>query len=183
MDVVCANTQKMAQLIEGLLALSRLGSHELRRSRVDMGALATAVWHELVPPDEREAIRFAVGELPDAVADASLVRQVWVNLLDNALKFTAPKGDRAVEVGGHTAPGWTTYFVKDNGVGFDPVYASRLFGVFERLHPARDFPGTGAGLAIVQRIVRRHGGEVSAEGAVGEGATFRFSLPDPETSP
>jgi light-regulated signal transduction histidine kinase (bacteriophytochrome) len=108
------------------------------------------------------------------------MRQVWRNLISNAIKFTAPKDVRRIEIGGRSEEGKTIYFIRDSGVGFDPQYAHKLFGVFQRLHKTEEFEGTGVGLAIVQRIVHRHGGEVWAEGVVGEGATFYFSLTSKE---
>jgi light-regulated signal transduction histidine kinase (bacteriophytochrome) len=117
--------------------------------------------------------------LPGGDGDPSLLRQVWANLLSNALKFSAPTARPAIHVGGRSQDGQQVYFVQDNGAGFDMRYADKLFGVFQRLHAARDFEGTGIGLAIVQRIVSRHGGRAWAEGAVGAGATFYFALPQP----
>ena len=140
-----------------------------------MEALAKAAFRELGPAGD--GFSFTVGPLPRANGDPSLMRQVFLNLIANALKFTAPKEQRMVEVGARAEPGRVVYWVKDNGVGFDMAYANKLFGVFQRLHSATEFEGTGVGLALVQRIVHRHGGEVWAEGKVGEGATFSFSLP------
>jgi light-regulated signal transduction histidine kinase (bacteriophytochrome) len=165
----------MGNLIDDLLAFSRVGRQEMVRKEVDMEALAKAAFQELGPAGER--ISFTVGRLPRASGDPSLMRQVFLNLISNALKFTAPKAGRAVEVGARTEPDRVVYWVKDNGVGFDMAYAHKLFGVFQRLHTAAEFEGTGVGLALVRRIVHRHGGEVWAEGKVGEGATFSFSLP------
>jgi light-regulated signal transduction histidine kinase (bacteriophytochrome) len=119
-----------------------------------------------------------VSDLPEALGDPTLMRQVWTNLIGNAVKFTS-KNDRAViEVGYEKADGETAYFVRDNGAGFDMRYADKLFGVFQRLHTTREFEGTGIGLAIVRRIVNRHGGSVRAEGEVDKGATFYFTLPN-----
>jgi light-regulated signal transduction histidine kinase (bacteriophytochrome) len=115
--------------------------------------------------------------LPPARGDAALMRQVWINLLSNALKFSAKARNPRIEVGGEREAETNVYFVRDNGVGFDMKYAEKLFGVFQRLHRSEDYPGTGVGLAIVQRLVRKHGGKVWAQGALGEGATFFFSLP------
>ena len=118
-----------------------------------------------------------VGELPDAEGDFSLVRQVWFNLLSNAVKFTARTEQPVIEISGRAEGDLALYQVKDNGAGFDMAFAGKLFGVFQRLHGVTEFEGTGIGLALVNRIVTRHGGRTWAKGAVGEGATFSFSLP------
>ena len=175
LGVVRTNTVQMGHLIDDLLSFSRIGRQEMAKSEVDMEALAKAAFRELALAGERVA--FTVGPLPRASGDPALMRQVFQNLISNALKFSAPKAERAVEVGARTDPDRVVYWVKDNGVGFDMAYAHKLFGVFQRLHSAAEFEGTGVGLALVQRIVHRHGGEVGAEGKVGEGATFSFSLP------
>jgi light-regulated signal transduction histidine kinase (bacteriophytochrome) len=115
--------------------------------------------------------------MPIAYGDATLLRQVWSNLLSNAIKYTLPKDERHIEVGGYPKDGMNVYYVKDNGVGFNPEYTHKLFGVFQRLHKADEFEGTGVGLAIVQRIIQRHGGLAWAEGKIGQGATIYFSIP------
>jgi PAS domain S-box-containing protein len=176
LGLVQDNARRMGQLIDDLLAFSRVGRCELRRSRLDMRALAEAVFHELAPAPPRQ-VRLAIGELPEALADGALIRQVLGNLLSNALKFTGPRERPELEISGRLEGGEGVYVVRDNGVGFDMRYAGKLFGVFQRLHSSREFEGTGVGLALVQRIVTRHGGRVWAEGRVGEGATFGFSLP------
>ena len=181
LDVVRSNTRQMGQLIDDLLSFSRIGRQEMARTAVDMKALAHAAFSDLLAADER--VSFTVGELPHADVDPSLMRQVWTNLISNSLKFTRPKAERVIEVGARTEPGRIAYWVKDNGVGFDMAYAHKLFGVFQRLHSSHEFEGTGVGLALVQRIVHRHGGEVWADGKVGEGATFSFSLPRPGGPP
>ena len=180
LDVIRSNTHRMGDMIADLLKFSRVGRQELLWARLDMAALVNAVWFEMTSDDQRERIALRVAALPQAVGDGLLLRQVWRNLLSNAEKFTRPKADRAIEVGFREEPGRTVYFVRDNGVGFEMVRAARLFTVFQRLHPAGEFEGTGVGLALVQRIVHRHGGSVGAEGAVGAGATFSFSLPSGE---
>jgi light-regulated signal transduction histidine kinase (bacteriophytochrome) len=149
----------------------------MARTSVDMASLANGA-----SDDQRvagQAVSITVGPLPPADADPSLMRQVWVNLISNALKFSRPKAERVIAVEGRTEQDRVVYSVRDNGVGFDMAYANKLFGVFQRLHSSTEFEGTGVGLALVQRIVHRHGGEVWAEGKVGEGATFSFSLPRP----
>ena len=177
LDVVRSNARQMGRLIDDLLSFSRSGRQEIARSSIDMESLVKAAFDDLKAADE--AISFAVGPLPPADGDPSLMRQVWVNLISNALKFTRPKAERVIDISGRAEPGRVVYSVKDNGVGFDVAYANKLFGVFQRLHSSQEFEGTGVGLALVQRIVHRHGGEVWAEGRVGEGATFSFSLPRP----
>jgi PAS domain S-box-containing protein len=176
LDVVHGSTHRMGRLIDDLLALSKVGRHGLHRSRVGMRDLAAEVWRE-VAAGAGPRVEFRLATLPDSVGDGGLLRQVWTNLLANALKFSVPKKAPAVEVGAHEEERRTVYFVRDNGVGFDLRYADKLFGVFQRLHSGDEFEGTGVGLALVQRIIHRHGGAVWAESVLGEGATFYFSLP------
>ncbi len=178
LNIICANTQKMDQLITDLLDLSRVNRNEMKLSRIDMTKLANSIYHEIALPEVQKQFSFSVAALPDAYCDPTLVRQVWSNLISNAIKFTTPKDVRRIEIGGGMEKGVCTYFIKDTGVGFDPKYTHKIFGVFQRLHKAEEFEGTGVGLAIVQRIIHRHGGKVWAEGKVGEGATFWFSLPN-----
>jgi len=177
LNVVRSSTKGMGQLIDDLLAFSRAGHGDLVRARVDMTRLARDVWTSLATPAEVAGVTFRLDALPEAESDPTLMRQVWVNLLSNALKFTRGHPAPAVAVGARIESGRAVYFVQDNGVGFDPRYRDKLFGVFQRLHSATKFEGTGVGLALVQRIVTRHGGTVWADGAVGEGATFHFTLP------
>jgi len=174
-----AGCRKMAQLIEDMLAFSRLGRQPLTTRTVLMNELVSEVLLELRPTHEGREARFSVGELGTAQADPALLRQVLVNLLSNAVKFTGKAERASVEVGAlpHSGGEYRTYFIKDNGAGFDMRHADKLFGVFERLHRQEEFEGTGVGLAIVQQIVQRHGGRVWAEAAVGRGATFYFTLP------
>jgi light-regulated signal transduction histidine kinase (bacteriophytochrome) len=149
----------------------------MRLSSIDMEALAKAVFQEMTTPEERERIEFQVGSLPPAGGDPTLIGQVWANLLGNAIKFSAKRERAVIEVSSRQDDGETIYFVRDNGAGFDMQYADKLFGVFQRLHSEREFEGTGVGLAIIQRIIHRHGGRVWAEGKVDKGATFFFALP------
>jgi signal transduction histidine kinase len=176
LGVVRRNTQKMGALIDNLLAFSRLGRKEMARTRIDMAGMARSVFNDISSHAETATLR--VSALPPAVGDPAMLRQVFANLLSNALKFAGRNGGAAVEVGGHNSGGENTYFVSDNGVGFDMEYAGKLFGVFQRLHSNEEFEGTGVGLAIVQRIVNRHGGRVWAEAEPGAGATFYFTLPN-----
>lgn len=178
LGVVSANARRMAQLIDALLRLSRLGRSEVRCTSVDMASLAHAAFEEIVEsPEARGRIEFRVGDLPSAMGDPALLMQVWVNLLSNAVKFTSNRERPVIEVDGEVEGRGAVYRVKDNGAGFNMAYAGKLFGVFQRLHGPGEFEGTGVGLALVRRIVLRHGGRVWAEGKVGEGATFFFALP------
>jgi signal transduction histidine kinase len=174
------NAQKMGQLIDDLLAFSRLGRQPLQRRRVAPAALVREVLEDLRPERDARRVAVVVGDLPACHADPALLKQVWANLLGNALKYTRKHDPARVEVGCVEQDGERVYFVRDNGAGFDMRYAGKLFGVFQRLHKAADYDGTGVGLAIVQRIVHRHGGRVWAEAAVNWGATFYFTLPDRE---
>jgi light-regulated signal transduction histidine kinase (bacteriophytochrome) len=164
----------MGQLIDDLLDFSRLGRQALARRPVDMTALAREIAATLTHGTSRSV---EIAPLPRAEADPALLRQVWANLIGNALKYSGKQVAPRVEIGAREEPEGNVYWVRDNGVGFDMRYVDKLFGVFQRLHGADEFPGTGVGLAIVQRVVARHGGRVWAEGRLGEGACFHFSLP------
>ncbi len=177
LGVIRTNTRKMGSLIDDLLAFSRAGRTDLRRIRINMSAVAQSAWDEVLPQEDRGRSELVLGPLPEAVGDPGLMRQVWVNLLSNAVKFTSRNPSRRVEVGSRSGPDGDEWFVRDDGVGFDMRYHAKLFGVFARLHGPREFEGTGVGLALVQRIVARHGGAVHAVGEPGRGATFSFSLP------
>jgi signal transduction histidine kinase len=177
LSTIRKNTNKMAQLIDDLLVFSGLGRQEIRISDVDMGKLAINVFKELQVTAPERKIHFDIKELPSAQGDQAMIRQVFANLLSNAIKFTRPKENAIIEVRGSNEGDENIYYVKDNGVGFDMKYVNKLFGVFQRLHSSEEFEGTGVGLAIVQRIIHRHGGGVRAEGKLNEGATFYFSLP------
>jgi signal transduction histidine kinase len=174
--VIRASSRKMGMLIDDLLAFSRLGRQAVHLGALDMAALIADVWTEIAVTQEKK-VGFHVAPLPMAQADRTLIRQVWVNLLSNAAKYGGASAAPSIEVTGEEDDHEVVYRVSDNGAGFDMKYYDKLFGVFQRLHTAEEFPGTGVGLAIVQRIVVRHGGRVWAEGKVGEGATFFFSLP------
>ena len=170
---------RMNELIEALLQLSRIDQQPLVFRRVDLTELVRKVIAELQVEQPGRRFEFRVSELPECMGDPALLRQVFVNLLSNAVKFTRTRPVAVIEVGFKTEGTETIYFVRDNGVGFDMQHASRLFGIFQRLHSIEDFPGTGVGLSIVQRIIHRHGGRVWAESAVDQGATFYFTLPQP----
>jgi light-regulated signal transduction histidine kinase (bacteriophytochrome) len=165
---------RMGRLIDDLLAFSKLGRRELAARRVDMGVLVAEVIAE-AKGESRAAIE--VGALPAAAADRAMMKQVWLNLIGNALKYSGKRDRPVVQIGGKLEGAELVYWVRDNGAGFDMRYAQKLFAVFQRLHRAEEFPGTGVGLAIVQRVVARHGGRVWAEGKPGAGACFYFSLP------
>lgn len=177
--VVRAAAGKMGRLIDDLLAFSRLGRQPLKTVPVRLADLVNHVIDELRPEHAGRRIDFAVGDLGVAQADPALLKQVLLNLLGNAIKFTRERNPAVVEVGriaGAHADAPSVYYVKDNGAGFDPRYAHKLFGVFQRLHGSDEFEGTGVGLAIVKRIIARHGGSVWAESKPGEGARFHFTL-------
>lgn len=168
--------QRMSELIDDLLDLSRLARQSLRRRPVDMTALARSVAADVQAENAGRGIDLRIDALPPCEGDASLLRQVWVNLLSNAFKYTRQRQPAIVEVGSMMRDGAQVYFVRDNGTGFDMRHAGRLFGVFQRLHSAEQFEGTGVGLAIVSRILRRHGGRIWAEAAPDRGATFYFTF-------
>ena len=175
LDTIYRNTQNMQQLIDDLLTFSNLDNRKMKVSEVNMGDLAKAVFGELRDYDPERTL--ILKTLPQVRGDKAMIRQVFVNLLSNAFKFTKPKGNGVIEIGSMTEENKTVYYVRDNGIGFDMQDADRLFNVFQRLHSSDEFEGTGVGLAIVKRIISRHGGWVWAEGRVNEGATFYFSLP------
>lgn len=177
LEVIGANTRRMGQLIDDLLDFSRMGRKALLMSPLDMEGIVKQVCDEAraAAPDRR--IEFRIAPLPPANGDAAMFRVVFGNLVSNAVKYSKGRDPAIVEIGARPEPTETVYFVKDNGVGFQMEYAHKLFGVFQRLHRSEEFEGTGVGLALVQRIVQRHGGRVWAEGRVGAGATISFALP------
>ncbi len=172
------NAHRMGQLIDDLLTFSRLGRQQLMETQIDLGALATGIFDELVAQSPGRKIRFVVHSVPPALGDKAMIRQVLMNLLSNAVKFTRSRQEAVIEFGYVVRRDQGAYYVKDDGVGFDMQYVGKLFGVFQRLHSVAEFEGTGVGLAIVYRIITRHGGRVWAEGEVGKGATFYFTLPE-----
>jgi signal transduction histidine kinase len=171
------HTKKMDELITDLLSLSCVNRAELKSFRIDMTTLANSIYHEVTSPEVRQKVELSVSPLPDALGDSALMRLVWSNLLSNAIKYSSTKDNPRIEVGSRVENDRNIYYVRDNGVGFNPDYMHKLFGVFQRLHKVDEFEGTGVGLAIVQRIINRHGGRVWAEGNLNKGATFFFSLP------
>jgi PAS domain S-box-containing protein len=181
LQIVRANTEKMGQLIDGLLALSRLGREKVMFAQIDMTDLARTAFEEQKAVGARDRnIEFKVAPLPAAYGDKRLITQVFQNLMSNAIKFTRNEKKPQIEVGYTAGPSEDVYFVRDNGVGFDMDHARKLFGTFQRLHGADEFEGSGIGLATVRRIIDRHGGRVWAEAKPQGGATFYFSIPPRE---
>jgi light-regulated signal transduction histidine kinase (bacteriophytochrome) len=170
------NAERMAEMLDGLIEFIRLGRRRLVVQPVQMAELVKATIEEMRLPEADEA-RIAVDALPPAPADARLLSLVWRHLIDNALKFSAHAGERGVRIEGVARHGVVEYRISDRGTGFDAAQEAKLFSLFERLHREEDFPGLGIGLAVVRRIVERHGGCVWAEGGAGKGATFGFALP------
>jgi signal transduction histidine kinase len=177
LGTVSTSAKQMGRLIDDLLAFSRTGRAELKKTKVKLGELSAKVVEDLRHDAARRNIEWVLGKLPEVEADEGLLRQVLLNLLGNALKYTRRRERARIEVGSRRTRTEHIIFVEDNGVGFDMQYAPKLFGVFQRLHRAADFEGTGVGLANVRRIIHRHGGRTWAEGKVDRGATFYFSLP------
>jgi PAS domain S-box-containing protein len=173
---VRVNAQQMSRLIDDLLAFAQLSRQPLTRRTVDTMALVRQCLDELQPEQAGRKVEISLGDLPSCEGDPMLLRQVWLNLLANALKYTRLRNPARIEISAHNREGETIYKVQDNGVGFDMRYVDKLFGVFQRLHLAADYEGTGVGLAIVQRVVNRHGGRVWAEGRLDQGAAFFFTL-------
>lgn len=181
LDVVAAAAKRMGLLIDDLLSFSRMGRAEMMKSRIDFGALVQEVVRELAADAPGREIEWEIAPLPVVVGDRAMLRQVMVNLIANALKFSRSSPVARIEIGAVTDHAQETlFYVKDNGVGFDMRYQDKLFGLFQRLHAQEEFEGTGVGLANVHRIVLRHGGRTWAEGDPGKGAVFWFSLPKTE---
>jgi light-regulated signal transduction histidine kinase (bacteriophytochrome) len=175
LSVVRDNTSRMGQLIDDILKFSRTSRLEMSFSEIDMERLAREVVEELQPVDAK--LQVEIEPIPPATGDRAMMHQVFVNLLSNGVKFSRVRETAMIKVGGYIKDGEAVYFVRDNGAGFDMHYVDKLFGVFQRLHSTEEFEGTGIGLAIVKRIVIRHGGRVWAEGKLNEGATIYFALP------
>ena len=174
LERIWSNAEKMGVLIDDILQFSRIGRNEMHPETVDMAALAHSVAADL--RGDYPAAQLRIADLPPAAGDEAMLRQVWMNLVGNAFKFSAKRERPEIEIGAETQGAETVYFVRDNGAGFDMAHAEHLFGVFQRLHAASEYPGTGAGLAIVKRIVERHGGRIWPQAEVDRGATFRFTL-------
>ncbi|MGA2332792.1 MAG: PAS domain S-box protein [Syntrophales bacterium] len=180
-NVIRSNTHMMGQLIDDLLAFSRLGKKHMSLAILDMDDLVREIWKEIQNMNPARNMVLTANSIPSGYGDRALIKQVYINLLSNAVKFTKYRDTTHIEAGGYSDGNEVVYYVRDNGIGFDMEYCDKLFGVFQRLHRSDDFEGTGVGLAIIQRIVHRHGGRVWAEGKVNEGATFYFSLPSSHT--
>jgi PAS domain S-box-containing protein len=178
LDVVRQNAQKMGILIDELLTFSRLGRVSMHHITVDMKGLADSVIKELTLQYKGNNMDIMVDDLIPVMGDPAMLRQVWINLISNALKFSQGKAQIKISISSIQETGRIVYCIQDNGAGFDMKYYDKLFGVFQRLHSEKEFTGTGVGLAIVQQVVLRHGGTIWAEGKINEGATFCFSLPD-----
>lgn len=176
LNAIMNNSKKMGMLIDDLLAFSRLGRKEISTSKINMTALAKSVKEEALVSNTSE-IDFVINELLPAKGEQALIKQVWVNLISNAIKYSKNKPKIKIEIGSYYKDNLVVYYVKDNGVGFDMQYYNKLFGVFQRLHSSGEFEGTGVGLAIVQKIIHRHNGTVWAESKPNEGTSFYFSLP------
>jgi light-regulated signal transduction histidine kinase (bacteriophytochrome) len=176
-NVVRGSSRRMGTLIDEMLAFSKLGRQPMRAGKIDMTLLANEAWAELRMSSPSGTPDFRLQMLPLAWGDHVLLRQVWLNLLSNAVKYSSKVDRPAIEVSAETSSNQVTYCVRDNGAGFDMRHYDKLFEVFHRLHSDYEFPGTGVGLAIVQRVVARHGGRVWAKGEVNSGAAFFFSLP------
>jgi PAS domain S-box-containing protein len=175
--IISSSATKMGELIDDLLSFSRIGRSSLNPSEIDMKKMSRVIFEGITTPTERKRIKLKIGKLPKAYGDVTLIGQVWTNLISNAIKYTSKNEVPEINIGSKVEGKILTYFIKDNGVGFDMQYVHKLFGVFQRLHSEAEFEGNGVGLAIIQRIIFKHGGKVWAEGEVGKGATFYFSLP------
>ena len=175
------NSKKMGQLIDDLLAFSKLGRKQVTVSDIDMASLVQFVKDEFLFDNNETIPQFVIKMLPPAKGDQSLIKQVWINLISNAIKYSKYKQTTNIEIGAYEKENLVVYYVKDEGAGFDMQYYDKLFGVFQRLHSQQEFEGTGIGLAIVQKIVHRHNGTIWAESNLNEGSTFYFSLPNIKT--
>jgi PAS domain S-box-containing protein len=182
LDNIRNGSRNMSRLVDDLLNLARVGRQELKRQPTQLRSLVDEVLVDLKRETEGRAIEWRIHPLPTIQCDSGLMKQVFANLLSNAVKYTRPRPRAVIEVGHLKVNGDTAVFVKDNGVGFNMKYADKLFGVFQRLHRAEDFEGTGVGLATVDRIVRKHGGSIWAEAAIDKGATFYFTIEGLETT-
>jgi light-regulated signal transduction histidine kinase (bacteriophytochrome) len=175
-NIVVSSAAQMSQMLDGLLDLSRIGRQSLSIEPIDLASLAKQTLDALRNPNRRP-LEAKIGNLPDCLGDPVLLKQLFTNLLSNAFKFGARTNNLIVEIGAHPGNREHTYFIRDNGIGFDMQYAQRLFGAFVRLHSDEEFEGHGVGLAIAQRIIQRHGGRIWAEAEANKGATFFFTLP------
>lgn len=175
--IIRENANKMDKLIADMLNLSRLSRMEMNYASINMQSMAESIYYETATEEQLKEFEIEIHKMPEVKADSSLIKQVWINLIGNALKYSKKSEQKKIEIGAEELESKIVYWVKDYGAGFNEKYLSKLFGVFQRLHSEKEFEGTGVGLAIVQRIIHRHGGEVWAKGEVNKGATFYFSLP------
>ncbi|HYM75043.1 MAG TPA: ATP-binding protein [Candidatus Dormibacteraeota bacterium] len=182
LDCILTGTMRMEKLLEALLNLSRFGRQSVQRQKVDLNKLVREVIDDLAPDLKNQHIDWKIRDLPVAHCDLALMKIVFANLLSNAVKFTRLRAAAVIEIGQTMADGAPVFFVRDNGAGFEMRYASKLFGVFQRLHRAEEFEGTGVGLATVQRILQKHGGSIWAEAEPDKGATFYFTCDAAETT-
>src|SRR2546428_4546448 len=179
LETISTSAKRMGGLIDDLLVFSRMGRAEMRQSRFAMDRLVKEVLKEMKSEFQRRQIEWEIDPLPEVWGDRAMLKQVWVNLLSNAVKYTRARERAKIQIRwARTSERELQFFVRDNGVGFDMQYSNKLFGVFQRLHHAEQFDGTGIGLANVRRIVHRHGGRTWAEAMLDQGATFYFTLPD-----
>jgi two-component system, sensor histidine kinase and response regulator len=177
LKIISDSTVEMGDLIDALLAFSRLGRTKLQLTPINSNSIVRNVLRTFTEELTGRKVELNIKELPDALGDENLIRQVWINLISNALKYSRKVENAVIDIGGKTEDDKAIFFIKDNGAGFDMKYSDKLFSVFQRLHKEKDFEGIGIGLANVNRIIMRHGGNCRAEGEVGKGATFYFSLP------
>ncbi len=178
LEAILRNAKKMSKLIVDLLSFSQLGRKQVSHEKINMSELVSSVAQEFLSDDLEHRIEFTISSLPQVKCDESLIKQVWINLFSNAIKYSKYKSKSKIEVGSYRKINQIVYYLKDNGIGFEMEYHDKLFGVFQRLHTQDEFEGTGIGLAIVQKIIQRHGGNVWAESIPGEGSSFYFSLPE-----
>jgi light-regulated signal transduction histidine kinase (bacteriophytochrome) len=176
-NIIHSNAIKMGQLIDDLLSFSRLICSELHHAPIDMKSMVINVFAELETTHDLSGKKIQINDLCPSFGDANMLKQVWTNLISNAIKYSSKTEEPQITIGCFPENGEVTYYIKDNGVGFDMNYAHKLFGVFQRLHSVNEFEGTGVGLAIVQRIISRHRGRIWAEGEISKGASFYFTLP------
>jgi light-regulated signal transduction histidine kinase (bacteriophytochrome) len=178
LQAIINNTKRMGMLIDDLLAISRLGRKQVTYFEINMDSQVSSIKEEVLREDHENRINFVVKDLFPAKGDQALVKQVWINLISNSVKYSKNEPLAYIEVGAFEKEKDFVYYVKDNGAGFDMLYYEKLFGVFQRLHSQEEFEGTGIGLAIVQKIIHRHNGTVWAESKLNEGACFYFSMPN-----
>ncbi len=176
-NVISSEATRMGKLIDDLLSFSRLSRMDMQFSLINMKAMAQRVFDELIQMEKTRKIEFNLSDIPSIQGDSVLIRQVWMNLISNAIKFTSKKEKAIIEISAKELDSEIVYSVTDNGAGFDMKYADKLFGVFQRLHKESEFEGTGVGLAIIKRAVMRNGGRVRAKGEIDKGATLYFALP------